>query len=160
MLDRIEAWRKKPIAVKRRYALTAAVLVSLIVVGIWSTTLPTRLSVFDFSETDVAVAPQESKDVVPAIIPPEAPSSFSRFTASVADGFASVRNKFWKSEPEPAAVSSPATTTSEAWTEAVEAMQTPETAGPAKPIIIRVATTTGATTTTASSSTTSAPVLQ
>jgi hypothetical protein len=44
MIEKIEALRKKPRHVRNRYAFWVAVLITLVIVGVWSLTLPARIS--------------------------------------------------------------------------------------------------------------------
>lgn len=146
MLNRIEEWRTKPVPQKRRYALTAAVVTTLVIAGMWASTLPTRLAVLDFDQAAAVIEAEEVEaERVPGIIPPAEPSRFSTFTANVMNGFAVVKNKLvgTPEEPAPPVV---ATTTPRAWTEVVDAKREPiiETGG--KPIMIEVATTSATTT--------------
>ncbi len=156
MLDRIESWRTKPTSVKQRYALTTAVIATIIIAGIWSTTLPSRLTVFDFSNHDEVVT-TEKPEVAPSIVPPAVPGRFSMFTASVMNGFTVLKEKVTGAPPE--LVAEPvATTTPMVWNEVIEASNESAQPREGKPIMIAVATTSASTSDTVAATTSEAVI--
>jgi hypothetical protein len=161
MLDRLEKWRKQPVAVKQRYALLTAVAATLIIVGMWSTTLPSRLAELDFSTTDTVPA-KAAPSVEAGIVAPPSPSRFSVFTASVMDGYLVLKAKLMGAPSEPLEAV-PAPTAPMVWNEVVEAKQEPVVVGEGRPIMIAVATTSATTSNvgaTTNATTTSEAVIQ
>ncbi len=162
MLERIEEWRTKPVQQKRRYGLVAAATVTLVIAGIWASTIPSRLAVLDFDQSQsAATIAADTPEVapVPGIVPPTEPSRFAQFAATVGDGFAIVKNKLITHKEAPAPLEPEATTTPMAWTDVVEAQRAPIVVPEGDPIMILVATTTASTSKTATT-TSSGDVIQ
>lgn len=118
LFDRLDALRHKPKHVRNRFAFSVAAGTTLIVLLVWSTTIPSRLTFFDMhTSAEPAVAQPASVTTKEG-----ADAWWQRMFASVA---------LWREKDStphlkktlPAATSTP-TTTPMVWTEAIEKKKT------------------------------------
>lgn len=78
MIEKIEALRKKPRHVRNRYAFWIALLITLVIVGVWSLTLPSRISNIEGTQAEV----------------PEAESSASSISKNLNSAFSRMKDAF------------------------------------------------------------------